>query len=93
MRYRAAAPDTLLRRELDMLVAVFHRSSGITHLLASPAPEILEVLAAGPLDRNALLARLGEAFELGDGGVDALAARLDELVAAGLVEAEPIGAA
>ncbi|WP_426255310.1 HPr-rel-A system PqqD family peptide chaperone [Sphingomonas sp. DC2300-3] len=93
MRYRAAAPDTLLRRELDMLVAVFHRSSGITHLLASPAPEILEVLAARPLDRDGLLARLGEAFELGDGGSDALAARLDELVAAGLVEAEPIGAA
>ncbi|ANC85921.1 HPr-rel-A system PqqD family peptide chaperone [Sphingomonas sp. NIC1] len=93
MRYRAAAPDTLLRRELDMLVAVFHRSSGITHLLASPAPEILEVLAGELLDRDALLARLGEAFELGDGGADALAARLDELVAAGLVEAEPIGAA
>lgn len=93
MRYRAAAPDTLLRRELDMLVAVFHRSSGITHLLASPAPEILEVLAGELLDRDALLARLGEAFELGDGGADALAARLDELVAAGLVEAVPIGAA
>ncbi|GKS02335.1 HPr-rel-A system PqqD family peptide chaperone [uncultured Sphingomonas sp.] len=93
MRYRAAAPDTLLRRELDMLVAVFHRSSGITHLLASPAPEILEALAAGPLDRDGLLARLAEEFELGDGGVDALAARLDELVAAGLVEAETIGAA
>ena len=93
MRYRAAAPDTLLRRELYMLVAVFHRSSGITHLLASPAPEILEVLAGELLDRDALLARLGEAFELGDGGADALAARLDELVAAGLVEAEPIGAA
>ena len=93
MRYRAAAPDTLLRRELDMLVAVFHRSSGITHLLDSPAPEILETLAAGPLDRDGLLARLGEAFELGDGGADALAARLDELVAAGLVEAEPVGAA
>jgi PqqD family protein of HPr-rel-A system len=93
MRYRAAAPDTLLKRELDMLVAVFHRSSGITHLLASPAPEILEVLAGEPLDRDALLARLGEAFELGDGGADALTARLDELVAAGLVEAEPIGAA
>ena len=93
MRYRAAAPDTLLKRELDMLVAVFHRSSGITHLLASPAPEILEVLAGELLDRDALLARLGEAFELGDGGADALAARLDELVAAGLVEAEPIGAA
>ncbi|WP_294215517.1 HPr-rel-A system PqqD family peptide chaperone [uncultured Sphingomonas sp.] len=93
MRYRAAAPDALLKRELDMLVAVFHRSSGITHLLASPAPEILEVLAGESLDRDGLLARLAEAFELGDGGVDALAARLDELVAAGLVEAEPIGAA
>ncbi|MFG6282122.1 HPr-rel-A system PqqD family peptide chaperone [Sphingomonas sp. S6] len=90
MRYRAAAPDTLLSRELDMLVAVFHRSSGITHLLASPAPEILQALAAEPLDRDGLLAKLGEAFELGDGGADALAARLDELVAAGLVEALPV---
>ena len=90
MRYRAAAPDTLLSRELDMLVAVFHRSSGITHLLASPAPEILQALAAEPLDRDGLLAKLGEAFELGDGGADALAARLDELVAAGLVEGLPV---
>lgn len=90
MRYRAAAPDTLLSRELDTLVAVFHRASGITHLLASPAPEILEMLGGGALDRDTLLARLGAEFDLGDGSADALAARLDELVAAGLVEAEPV---
>jgi PqqD family protein of HPr-rel-A system len=98
VRYRAAAADTLVMRGLDALVAVFHRASGITHLLVSPAPEILEALQDQPLTRAALLARLGDTFELGDGSAKALAARLDELVAAGLVEAlspvtEPVAAA
>ncbi len=86
-RFRAAAPDTLRVEQLDVLTAVFHRASGITHLLAEPAPEIMAALAAEPLTVAALLARLGEAYALGDADERALAARLDELVAAGLVEA------
>ncbi|MGP7796033.1 HPr-rel-A system PqqD family peptide chaperone [Sphingomonas sp. CLY1604] len=73
--------------ELDAFVALFHRPSGITHLLASPAPEILAVLAEEPLAADALLARLGERFDLADANRAALLARLDELVVAGLVEA------
>lgn len=87
MRYHAPPAEALLSVDLDAFVAVFHRPSGITHLLASPAPEILAALAETPLDRDALLARLGTQFALVDAAPEALAARLDELVAAGLVEA------
>lgn len=86
-RFRAAAPETLLIEQLDVLTAVYHRASGITHLLAEPAPEIMAALAAEPLTLATLLARLGETYTLGDADEGALAARLDELVAAGLVEA------
>jgi len=50
VRYRAPPAEALLIAELDAFTAIFHRPSGITHLLASPAPEILEVLAEAPLD-------------------------------------------
>ena len=82
--YRAAAPAALRTVALDGLTLVYHRASGITHLLSAPAPEILETLAE-PMDLVTLHARLGERFELA-GGVAALEARLAELVAAGLVE-------
>ncbi|OYY63566.1 MAG: HPr-rel-A system PqqD family protein [Sphingomonas sp. 28-62-11] len=71
---------------LDDLTLIYHRASGMTHLLAPPAPEILDALAAAPLTSAALLARLADEFDLGDADPAALVARLDELVAAGLVE-------
>ncbi|MBI0476635.1 HPr-rel-A system PqqD family peptide chaperone [Sphingomonas sp. MA1305] len=86
MRYRAAPADTLLSVGLDTFTAVFHRPSGITHLLASPAPEILACLADGPLDDAALMARLEVSFDVADADVAALRARLAELVDTGLVE-------
>jgi len=86
LRYRAPAPEALLTARLDTLTAVFHRPSGITHLLASPAPEILALLAEEALDADDLLARLAARFDLADANREALIARLDELVAAGLVE-------
>ena len=75
---------TLVTAELPPFTAAFHRESGITHLLVEPAPDILAALSDEPLTLAGLRARLAERFEL-DG--DGLAARLDELVAAGLVEA------
>ncbi len=87
MRYRAPPAEALLTAELDSFTAIFHRPSGITHLLASPAPEILTALADAPLDLDGLLARLSDRFDLADADDAALAARLDELMVAGLVEA------
>jgi PqqD family protein of HPr-rel-A system len=84
MRYAADAPASRRVVELDALVAIFHRPSGTTHLLAPPAPELLDALGEGPSDAATLLARLGEHYDIADASIDAIAARLDELVSVGL---------
>jgi PqqD family protein of HPr-rel-A system len=72
---------------LDGLSAIYHRASGTTHLLASPAPEILSVIAADPADVDGIAARLAERFDVAaEGGVaEVIADRLAELEAVGLV--------
>ena len=83
-RYRAADPATLRIVELDALTAIYHRTSGITHVVASPVPELLAALAE-PRDMSDLLAYLATEYELTDADPAALAERLAELEAAGLV--------
>ncbi|WP_294236006.1 HPr-rel-A system PqqD family peptide chaperone [uncultured Sphingomonas sp.] len=88
-RYRAAEAALLIVEPLDIFTAVYHRPSGITHLLNEPAPQILEALDEAPLDIEALLARLAGTYDLGDADEDdtaILRVRLDELEAAGLVD-------
>ena len=85
MFYAAPPADAVVAVELDPFVALYDRRSGITHLLAEPAPQLLAMLADAPLDMVALRARLIEAFDLPDLTDQALAARLEELVAAGLL--------
>lgn len=85
-QYRAAAPATLRIVPLDALTLIYHRASGITHIVDAPVPEIIEALGSEALGVDALLARLSERFDLADADPMALAIRLDELVAAGLVE-------
>lgn len=82
-RWRAPPADDLLIAPLDEIVAVFHRASGITHLVASPVPELLAALAG----TWRTLVELQTLFELADDDRAALIARLDELASAGLVEA------
>lgn len=80
-----ADPETeLVLAPLDGLVALYHRPSGMTHVLAPPAPQILRALSGRPASPEALLERIGSEFEV-EGGVHALDARLAELEAAGLV--------
>lgn len=76
---------------LDALVAVFHRPSGTTHLLAPPAPEILDLLGREALTLDALLARMAADYALVDADPAALAERVEELVDAGLVQAQVQG--
>lgn len=86
-RWRAAEAALLIVEPLDMFTAIFHRPSGVTHLLNEPAPQILEALAQEPLDKDAVLARLSERYDLGDAdGAALLNVRLTELEAAGLVD-------
>lgn len=81
-RYRAPPADGLAIVALDELVAVFHRSSGITHLVASPVPDLLEALAGRWMTLDGVEAE----FDLVEGDRASLSATLDELVVAGLVE-------
>lgn len=82
----AGAPaDAVVWRALGELTALYHRPSGTTHLLAPPAPEILRLLAATPMSEASLLAALQRDYDLADPDPAALSARVEELVAAGLV--------
>ncbi|UUL82990.1 HPr-rel-A system PqqD family peptide chaperone [Sphingomonas qomolangmaensis] len=85
-RYRASAGAALRIVPLDLLTLIYHRASGQTHVVASPVPEILETLATEAMDVAALLAKLTATYDLGDADAEAMAARLDELAAVGLVE-------
>jgi len=69
--------------QLDGLSVLFHEPSGMTHIVAAPAPEILAALREGPAEAGELLRRLRARFEFD--GDEAIHARLGELEAAGLV--------
>ena len=85
-RYKADCEAELRTVELDGLAVLFHVPSGMTHIVAPPAPQILEVLRRGPADAATILERIRADYELdGDDGADAIDARLAELEAAGLV--------
>ena len=83
-----ADPKHLVRQvELDGLTALFHMPSGMTHIVAPPAPQILEAIAGDAGTVEQILARIAAHFEI-DGSLEAGAAveaRLAELEAAGLV--------
>ena len=81
--YIADGPGAVDRVELDGLAVLFHAPSGMTHIVAPPAPQILDALRAGPADAADILKRLRARFDFEDG--KAIHARLDELEAAGLV--------
>ena len=71
---------------LEGLAVLFHPRSGQTHIVAPPAPEILDALDEGAADLDGLVARLSERFEFdATEGRPAIAARLGELETAGLV--------
>lgn len=84
--YGSVGEGVLLRRELDGLTLVFHRPSGLTHMLASPLPEILDALEEVPEPAEALLERLSARYDLGEEALAELTAHLEELAALGLIE-------
>ena len=84
MKFIADPAIELVSVPLDGLVALYHRPSGMTHVLAPPAPEILRLLAGRSADLAGLLAGIEAEYQV-EGGAAALEARLAELEAAGLV--------
>lgn len=89
-RYRAEDPAQLLLRPLDDLTVVYHRRSGVTHMVSEPVPEILSAMGRDTLSPAQILARLSRDFDLEAEEMESLfgvlAARLEELVALGLAE-------
>jgi PqqD family protein of HPr-rel-A system len=87
LQYCAPAPGGLINAELDDLTAIYHRQSGITHIVADPVPQILAVLADKPLTQATLLDELSIRFDVPNDQEthDALSARLDEMIEVGLV--------
>ncbi len=70
---------------LDGLSAIYHRTSGATHVVAEPVPQIFKAFGNDTLTLAELLTRLGADYDLADDVEGALIARLDELVTLGLV--------
>lgn len=89
MMYRApASADLAPSVPLDGFTLVYHRSSGQTHMLAEPAPEILAALAEGDADPAEIVRRLARDHGILDseGDVEAvIAARMAELAELGLI--------
>lgn len=86
-KYRAPAKDDLVWHDLDSMTLLYHRPSGITHMLADPAPAIIEVMGQSEVTAAEIASRLTALFDV-DTGVDAediVIARLEELSALGLV--------
>jgi PqqD family protein of HPr-rel-A system len=83
--HAAESPAQLRSVVLDSLTVLYHRRSGQTHIVSEPLPEILAALAAEPLTVEGLLDRLSTLADVAPDRA-ALAARLAELEAIGLVE-------
>jgi PqqD family protein of HPr-rel-A system len=84
--YAGDPPEMFRTVGLEGLTLLYHRPSGLTHFLAPPAPQILEALAAGPASAAEIAASIEEKFEIdSEDPATAIAARLAELEAAGLV--------
>lgn len=85
-RYAADPPESLRLVEMEGLILLYHRRSGLTHILAPPAPQILAALAHGPASAEEIVGRIGADFEIeAEEPAAAISARLAELEAAGLV--------
>jgi PqqD family protein of HPr-rel-A system len=85
-RFVADPPEASRSVELESLTALYHAPSGMTHLLAPPAPQILAALADRPGTAEEVLERIAETFDLeAEDAAAAMAARLGELEVAGLV--------
>ena len=89
--YRAAPREDLIWHDLDSMTLLYHRPSGITHMLADPAPAIIDIMDGTALAVSEIATRLSAMFDI-EAGVateDIILARLDELAALGLVTRVP----
>ncbi len=87
IHYRAEPSDQLLIEPLDAMTLVYHRRSGITHMVAEPVPEMLAAMGDDTVDAATLVTRLVAIFDLDANGAEVvITARLEELAEQGLVK-------
>src|SRR3546814_16481040 len=81
-RYRAENPASIAVHHFDELTLLYHRSSGITHMVIAPAPQLLAVTGSEELAVADILTRMSQAFGMGKGGQESvlavLCARVEE---------------
>src|SRR3546814_15162165 len=73
-RYRAENPASIAVHPFDELTLLYHRRSGITHMVIAPAPQILAVMGSEELAVADILHRLSQDFDLGTEGQESLLA-------------------
>lgn len=87
-QFKAANPEDIILHMLDTMSLVFHRPSGLTHIVADPIPAILEVMQQDVSTPAQIAKALENNFDLEE-GVDVenvVLARLAEMNTLGLVE-------
>jgi PqqD family protein of HPr-rel-A system len=86
--YKAEPASGRIVMPLDVMTLIYQRSSGMTHIVAEPVPEILDVMGDDACDPALVAARLATRFDLGDEtqAKAIIAERLHELATLGLVE-------
>lgn len=86
-KYKAEAADRLMVEPLDAMTLIYHRRSGITHIVAEPVPEILAAMGGDAINAAELATRLAARFDFEVADAEAIvAARLEELALLGLLE-------
>ncbi len=87
-RFSTDSPGSRLSVALEGFALVFHRPSGITHILVPPAPEMLDALDQGAAGAREIVERLAESHQVDDReeAEAIVTARLAELEAGGLIE-------
>ena len=86
--YRAEPEDQWVLCALEDIMLVYHRRSGQTHMMVSPAPEILLALRGRDgAETGDVAAILAADYDLGDpaDAQAAIAAHLEEMAGLGLV--------
>ncbi|MFM9853966.1 MAG: HPr-rel-A system PqqD family peptide chaperone [Sphingomonadaceae bacterium] len=85
--YSSGAAEAYQVTPLDALTAIYHRVSGMTHIVGDPVPQIVAALHGQAMSVTALLAALASDHGLivDEDTTAALQARLDELLATGLI--------
>lgn len=88
--FRVEPAGLRIGHELGVMTLIYHRRSGITHMVSEPVPQILAALEdVGPADAAAVSRHLAIHFDLRadeEAGVETvISVRLEELALLGLV--------